>query len=48
LAVAADLCDAAPTPQGREVGMSDKIRKLKEDAARLIAKGKLDEACDCY
>lgn len=28
--------------------MSDKIRKLKEDAARLIAKGKLDEACDCY
>ena len=28
--------------------MSDKIRKLKEDAARLIAKGRLDEACDCY
>ena len=28
--------------------MSEKIRKLKEDAARLIAKGKLDEACDCY
>jgi CRP-like cAMP-binding protein len=28
--------------------MSEKIRKLKEDASRLIAKGKLDEACDCY
>ena len=28
--------------------MSDKIRKLKEDASRLIAKGKLAEACDCY
>jgi CRP-like cAMP-binding protein len=28
--------------------MSDKIRKLKEDAARLIAKGKLEDACDCY
>jgi len=28
--------------------MSEKIRKLKEDAARLIAKGKLEEACECY
>lgn len=28
--------------------MSDKIRKLKDDASRLIAKGKLAEACDCY
>lgn len=28
--------------------MSEKIRKLKEDASRLIARGKLDEACDCY
>ena len=28
--------------------MSEKIRKLKEDASRLIAKGKLEEACDCY
>src|SRR5688500_3798665 len=28
--------------------MSEKIRKLKEDASRLIAKGKLAEACDCY
>jgi CRP-like cAMP-binding protein/tetratricopeptide (TPR) repeat protein len=28
--------------------MSEKIRKLKEEAARLIARGKLDEACDCY
>ncbi len=28
--------------------MSEKIRKLKEDAARLIAKGKLADACDCY
>lgn len=28
--------------------MSDKIRRLKEDAARLIAKGRFAEACDCY
>ncbi|MDP2345176.1 MAG: cyclic nucleotide-binding domain-containing protein [Deltaproteobacteria bacterium] len=28
--------------------MSEKIRKLKEDASRLIAKGKLAEACECY
>ena len=28
--------------------MSEKIRKLKEDAARLIAKGKVAEACECY
>lgn len=28
--------------------MSEKIRKLKEDASRLIAKGKVAEACDCY
>ncbi len=28
--------------------MSEKIRKLKEDASRLIAKGKIDEACECY
>ena len=28
--------------------MSDKIRKLKEDAARLIARGKLDDACESY
>ncbi len=28
--------------------MSEKIRKLKEDASRLIAKARLDEACECY
>ncbi|HEY1098893.1 MAG TPA: tetratricopeptide repeat protein, partial [Myxococcota bacterium] len=28
--------------------MSEKIRKLKEDASRLIAKGRVDEAADCY
>jgi CRP-like cAMP-binding protein len=28
--------------------MSEKIRKLKEDASRLIAKGKIEEACECY
>ena len=28
--------------------MSDKIRKLKEDAARLSAKGKFEEACACF
>jgi CRP-like cAMP-binding protein len=28
--------------------MSDKIRKLKEDAARLIAKGRLEDARECY
>ena len=28
--------------------MSEKIRKLKEDASRLIAKGKLEDACECY
>jgi CRP-like cAMP-binding protein len=28
--------------------MSEKTRKLKEEAARLIARGKLEDACDCY
>ena len=28
--------------------MSEKVRKLKDDAARLIAKGKLAEAADMY
>jgi CRP-like cAMP-binding protein len=28
--------------------MSEKIRKLKEEAARLIARGRFDEACGCY
>jgi CRP-like cAMP-binding protein len=28
--------------------MSEKVRKLKEDAARLIARARLAEACACY